>query len=689
MPVLITYGSYAFTTTGRAQYARKDTYEADAAGGRPHRRKTTWTIAQIFKEPSYADNAARYTALLTALKTTEQVLAIVDENGTTVASLRARPVDGDWPEQWGQHLAEVKVSFLTSEDLSATSDPFTATYTPMGGSAVTLANVTGFRTDLKTSRPSTAVFHRRETNCTATVQGKIRADPQATASVRRAWLLAQRAVIEGLDSMDGVLVFADFNSTVQVDAAAADIKDATDELEYTVSFSYRKFPSGDYAECEYSFAQSDDHVAHERTTTVRGKVRADDEAGAKAKADAMRDLAVATGRVLRKSEWDAQRLDGGDGTAFTEGCFTYDFRETLAGAASYKLSIASKDDLRSGAILISYSGTATAADSASALTAARAAGDGKHDIRLTSSETVETFSVEGSAAQFVQVTFAYEYLTKGTLYFAEVTSDLNRPTFGSAMQTVQGTATADTAAHAATLAQSFKPGGLLQRDAKESTETVYRGTGTGQVSQFSKVSFSYSFHLAAVSGSIQYAKKTAENIEAREITTSWTGSAWAADEASADALITALLSGATGRTGADERTSNWDKGASTVFVSRSFSLSRIVPMAAGDDDILAAECSLESTYSVDHAVITPIPFGTPHVQTGCGITPGLIVVTGSVTALTAASAQTWGRAKEPGTGYPDPQREKLGTVFYPMTGTSVKAYRFDFTYSARFPDLVR
>ena len=111
-------------------------------------------------------------------------------------------------------------------------------------------------------------------------------------------------------------------------------------------------------------------------------------------------------------------------------------------------------------------------------------------------------------------------------------------------------------AHATTLAQSFEPGGLLQRDARESTETVYRGISTGQVSQFSKVSFSYSFHLAAVSGSIQYAPKSAENIEAREITTSW-----AADEASADALITALLSGATGRAGTDERTSNWDKGA--------------------------------------------------------------------------------------------------------------------------------
>ena len=681
MPVSIKYGAYAFTTTGRAQYARKDTYEADAPGGRPQRRRTVWTIAQIFQEPSYADNAARYRALLTALQTTEAVLAIVDENGTTVASLRARPLDGDWPEQWGQHLAEVKVSFATSEDLAKDpTDIFTATYTPTGGAAVTLVNVTGFRTDLKSDRFSTAVPNRRETNCLISLQGKIRADPQQSVGMRRTELLRQRGLIDWLDSKSGVLKFADFSETVRVDSAVAELKDAADELEYSISASYRKFPSGDYAEAEYSFTQTDDPTSHERTTSVQGKVRADDEAGAKTKAEALRDLAAAGGGQLRKSQWGAQRIDGQDGTAFTEGSFSYEYRELLATTgASWKLTVTSKDDLKSGAVQKSYTGSATAATSAAALKAARDAGDGKHTIRLTSSEAVETVNIDGKE-QFVQVSFAYEYLTKGALSFAEVNSDTSIPTFGSSVGTVQGTATAATEAAALVLARGFKLSGLLLRDSKETVEKVHRGAG----SQFSKVSFAYAFHKPATSGSIQYAKKTAENTDTREITTSWSGTAWAANEATANALITALIAGHTGRSGGDERTSNWDKSAShTAFISRSFSLARISPMAAGDVSILSAESSVETTSSVNHAVITPIPFGTPHVQTNCGMTPGMRVVTGSCTAMDAATAQSWGRSQNLGGGYPDPSQEKLTTVYVPQSGTKVKAYRFDFTYSAR------
>ena len=178
------------------------------------------------------------------------------------------------------------------------------------------------------------------------------------------------------------------------------------------------------------------------------------------------------------------------------------------------------------------------------------------------------------------------------------------------------------------------------------------------------------------------------NTDTREITTTWSGTAWAANEAAANALITALITGHTGRSGGDERTTNWDKSPTrTEFISRSFTLTRISSMAAGDVSILSAESSEETTFSVNHAVITPIPFGTPHVQPNCGITPGLKVVTGSCTALDAATAQQWGRSKNPGGGYPDPSREKLTTVYMPQSGTTVRAYRFDFTYSKRYASL--
>ena len=55
----IQYGSYVFSTTGRAQFSRKDTYEAEAPGGRPHRHRTVWTVAHVFKELRVAAAALR------------------------------------------------------------------------------------------------------------------------------------------------------------------------------------------------------------------------------------------------------------------------------------------------------------------------------------------------------------------------------------------------------------------------------------------------------------------------------------------------------------------------------------------------------------------------------------------------------------------------------------------------------
>ncbi len=685
---LIQFGSYAFSATGRTWFGRKDAYQSDAPGGVPHRRVSTWTISQIFTEPSFADNAARYKALLTALKTTEDVLLIRDENGSEIFNQRVRVESGDLPEQWATNMSEVKVAFTSTDDLSATSNPFTATYTPTGGSAVTLAGVSGWKVSIKSDRPSTAVPNRRETNALAALTGRVRADASLTPANRRAYLLAQQAIINGLDSKEGVLVYGGFSATVRVDAADADIKDGTDELEYSLALSYRKFPTGDYAECEYTFSQVDDLAANERVTTVKGKIRADDEDGARAKMQDIVDL-FTTGRVLRKVGSDAQRMDGTDGQAFLELDFSVELRETLDLAESWDLTITTKDDLKTGQILITYAGSVTAVSAATALAKAEEIGDGKYPIRLTSTVTVATAVVQDGDEQFLKVTFSYEYLTKGSLLWAEVASDVNRETFGSSLQTINGFAVADTEAHAQTLARSFKPSGLLQRQDKESSSSVQRGSGMGVATQFVKIDFTYTFHLAAVSGSIKFSKLTSEDVDSREITTSWSGTAWATTEGAADDLITALLVGATGRRGKDERTTDTDRTGTSYFIQRTFSISMIGAMGHDGDDILKAEVSIETTYSIDHSVITPIPMGTPHVQTGCGITPATRVASGSITALTLSTARSWARANiiSGGSAQQEAPREKETVDYYPMSGASVKAYRVEFTYGARYANL--
>jgi hypothetical protein len=90
---------------------------------------------------------------------------------------------------------------------------------------------------------------------------------------------------------------------------------------------------------------------------------------------------------------------------------------------------------------------------------------------------------------------------------------------------------------------------------------------------------------------------------------------------------------------------------------------------------------------VNNTVITPIPGGTPNVQTNTGIVPASRVVSGSITALSETTALNWARGKQASGGYDDPARERMQTVFHPMSGTSVKCIRLDFSYPRRYAQL--
>jgi len=689
MSAVLKFNDYEFSTTGRPQYGQAMTYSGATEGGARDRRTATWTIDQWFLEPSFADNEARYRALLAALNAGEGVLYIADEHGSVLVNQRVRVAANDLPAQWGQNIKEVKVTFTATEEITGAS-PFSATYTPVGSAtALVLPNVSSFKETIRSDRLNSALPNRRETLGLVLMSGRLRPGAALDPTQRRTFLLGKKAELEAInDSKSGTLVFGEYSKEVRIDTLEADVSDGTDELSWSLTASYRRFPSGDYAEAEYEISTSDDEEARQRTTSVRGTIRADDLAGAEAKAQSIREQYAAQAGVLKKSESTHRHSDGTDGATFVELSFLFDFRAPLAGAASYKLTITSKDDRRSGQVAITYSGSATAADTASALAKARDLGLGKHPIQLNGTETISTVGTAGGAEEVQEVAFSYEYLTKGEALFAEVTSERERATFGTSSQNVSGTAVAATQALAETLARSFKPTGLLLRSDRESVESIHlTAAGPGGVSQFVKVTFAYSYHLAKTGGSIQFARRTSEDVERRELTTNWSGTAWASSEAAADALIDGIIAGAPGRKGVNERTSNYDSSTQTAFISRSFNVSRITPMAASGDDILLAEFSIEKTFSVNRAVITPIPYGVPHVQPNVGVSPGSIVVSGSITALNLATARTWARTKQPAGGYADEPRERESYLLTPFSGTQVNAHRFEFTYFMRYPVL--
>jgi hypothetical protein len=682
----VQYGAYVFSTTGRPQYGARRRYESDVPNTPATRATVTYTVQHIFVEDTFADNQARFRALKEALLVAEGVLFITDENGTELVNQLVRVEDSDLPAQWGQHVTEVTVSFSATEALDGSS-AVDAAYTPTGGALIPLPYVLNWRESIKAERYAIQVNNRKESVGNVSASGRVRSDPALDSDARRAYLQGVEQSIKAIvDSKDGTLAWGTFSKVVRVDTVDTDLHDGSDYLDWSIACSYQRYPNGAYAEADLTVATKDDLEKRERQTSVHGTVRANTRAAAVVKTDEM--IAIyATGRTLKGREVTDHDVDGVDGSTWIEMNFSVDFRETLSSAAeSYTLTIADKDDLKAGQLITTYSGKVVAETASAAITKARVLGNGKYPMRISANEVVNTTSVSGDE-YFVEVTFSYEYMRKGALAYAEVTSDVDKQTFGSNTTTTSGYTVAPTYAAAIALARSFKPGTGLLRSEKETSSVL----DAGVTAQHNRVDFSYVFHAVKSAGSIQYQVKTSNDYRQGEATLSYTGTAWSDTEANADALINALVvdlpSLAT-----DERTSSFDKGGVNAFISRQFSISFVNSLAGssyqfGTDGIKEATYSLETTYSIQATVITPIPYGVPHVQTNVGLTPGMQVATGTITAISAAAAKAWARGKIPAGGYLDPPREKLDEVYLPGSSSVIKHFRLDFTYAKRSASL--
>lgn len=691
MPARLYYQDFEFTAGGaRPWLGQRRTY-LDEGGGPARKMQVEFTVKVQFHEGDFSGNQARYLELREALAAApEGVLRYDDENGQTVVNARVRVAADELPEQWGQHMLEVSVGFRAVELLGEA--PETAmTYAAVAGSTVTLPGVARFTENIQANRYSTQVPNRRETVGVVSAGGVVRADPQLPYAQRVLFLTSKKAELDAaIDSKHGDLTFAGFSERVRVDSFACDLGDGSEELRWSLQASYLRFPAGVYAEAEFVVTTRDGYTASERIVSVRGKVRASDENGAAAKVASI-EATYSQGRQIQTKETGVPRWDGVDGAAFVEMEFTLEFRQTI-DVVSYQLQISTRRDARSALTTISYGGTVTATTATAALAQARTLGDAKHPVQMTATETIESTGVAGQEL-FVRVTFSYEYATQitgGT--YAEVTMEADRATFGANTQTISGFAVAVTKGEAETMARGFKLGAsAMLRQERESSDTVQRGTN----GLFSRLSFSYTYHLDAVAGSITYARKVSEDLRTREVTTSYTGTAYGDTEAAANGLINALVQGETARRLQNERESHFDRtaapspGGITKFMHRTFSITFVGVMAAGADDILEAEFSMEIIPSVQKAILTEIPFGTPHVQTACGLTVGYQRASGRVTALTENSARAWARQRQPSGGHMTggDDRERMSYRFLPMSGTTIQTRTCDFDYSRAYPNM--
>lgn len=684
MKASVSYNGYAFDATGRAWLSQKATYESDSPGAPARRKKNTLVVQHIFREQSYADNQARYLELKAALAVPEGVFVLKDENGAEILRTMVKVEDSDLPAEWGQYKQDVNITFSYYEIIGTAEDQggLSALYTPTGSGPIQFPGIGQVKEEIRPERfDQVSVPNRSNTMSSVTIQGKVMANPALLPDERKTFLQGiEGSLKSSADFKDGVFVFGAFTKPGFISALSTDLKDDLLSLEYSATFTYRRFPGGDYAEAIYQVSVSTDWARMVAATSVRGTVKASAEAAAQSRTDQIK-AQFGAGKTLQREDAENRRAWGTDGSTWIDRNFAMEFTVPLdVNGKSWNITITTKENTQEGTNTITYSGSVRAKNSSLALAKARDLGANKHPIRVSSSEALSSAANNDAAEVFQECTFSYDYTVKGTWIAASITNEVVSDGFSTWAQTVSGSVTASDLAAAQTVAHGYKIVGLMVKSLRE-TDAKVRVAGT---SLFTKMDFSYSYHVVRTDGAIRYQAKTARDYKARRKTTTVTGEAWAENESSAEALITAVLPANVGHIVGDERANNFEKHGTTVFISRSFSASYENSFAADGDDIIEATLTVRSVYSVDQAIITPIPFGQPHVQTNTGVTPGQRTCSGSITVLNQNTGLNWARSKAPSGGYPAPYQEDVQHVFVPFSGTEVQAYTVNFTHTHNY-----
>lgn len=697
MSATIAFGNYQFDASGTPQWGRRIEFEQQG-DGLPRIARSTYTIKQTFEEQSFADNEARIHLLNVAIQAGEGLLVIKDENGQDITRSVAKVRSHNVPESWRQYIAEVTLVLETRELVAATESD--ATFTPTGGTGIILPNIQEWKQATDTTRFNSERANRKEAIVSISSSGFVLADKALTLAVRRQALQQILTSFQVCNSKDGKLVYAGQENVVKVEKLDGDIADGSERLNWTLACTFKVFPlASGYAEADYTLSTRDEFESGRRIVNIRGNIRAETEQAGKTKAEALRQQYDIGNFISDHADLGDARLSGADGETWVDMTFDFQFSEPIPNVISYDLSVSTRVDVKSDDTIITYQGKVVADNSSDALTQARALGLGKYPLMLLSEEKFSSRkSPNETDERFIELNFSYEYQTKADWKYAEVSREVITDNFGESREVVTGNVAALTETDARNFAAVFKLSGRLMRDQRETigTRSGQGPDASGPTPQMTRFDFTYDYYLTPASVSVSYGREDRTDYGSSETSTTFSGVARGPSESACRDVITAIVgNGGGGRLAESSRTPTFEKqdqvstpgsaGAGNQLVSVAFS-DRFIGTPVGGPDILQAEFSVKTVFSVNKTVITTIPYGQPFIQSSVGFTPGLRTISGSVTARSQSTAQTWGRGKRSllGGGFEDPQEEDMTSVNAPFDALNVKQYRFSFTYSARF-----
>ena len=619
--------------------------------------------------PSRAAADTRLDDLVTALKPSGYVTLSQEVNEGQVTSETV--VDAE-DQSDGTSFTELNFNY---EFRDVTS--LTCRYTPSGGSYFDLGTV-----DEVADRYSVTLFdemrdQRKRAAGVISINGTwFLADGTTN---REAALTAKKQAFDAklLNGSSGLLVYGSIiNATVRILDFQSRINRLKNYISWSLTAHYTRFPNeADYCICEFRVGTRENKGEGTVIKTLSGRIGAPSNAIAVAKLARLRTEFIPSGYVLISESPDDVRIDSesggggstvgtGDGPGYIELGFNDEWQKTSGQTITWTLRRSDDDDVKSGFIRTTYSGTVQAyattqaAAFSAALATAQSLGDDKPDMMKVRSTVTENdrLTLTSGGNIFGTVEFNYEYQHKGTKIYTEVTAELANDVYGNDSINVSGYIAAPTYNDAYQIYLTEVRGNpdfedlLLINERKLEAEQRLNDGSTRLATQLDRFNFSFSVYSpkSAATNSAAYEIEISSNPQTHEKRTTVSGTVWSQDETSAngflDSLITAL--GLTGtRLPYSRKTRQMDgpriSGYATggVFTALEFTEAYLADLG-GEDGILESEVVMDLQHSGNRLVEHKLPDDASIVQF-VGTTIAQRTVQARCLGTTKAACDNW------------------------------------------------
>lgn len=616
-----------------------------------------------------------------------------------------------------------------------------------GGASIDLGHVEKWSQGYRAQRYLEVKNIRERASGGVSVSGEYVANMSQPVETRRAALQAKVASWEAeVNNKDGQLKYGPtanrfFDRKVRIDEFRSEIDKAVSRIKWSLSASYTIFPDEEnFAGADFRVNRSKDHESGDETLTFSGTIKATSDSIATAKLDTLREAMLTaegytTGQKL-KSDQDRHEISANDGDGFIELNFSETYRKRASDILNWKLTVNDDDDVTSGLLTRTYSGTVTAsgtdADTAYATARAKAEelGDNKHTFRMRARIGRSDRKTSASAdREFVTLDFSFEYRLKGSRVYIEVQGEVSEQVYGEKTERVSGFVVAADEATARTnytnqVRAAYNGTAIRGESTTASRQKIEAGTytsgtwgGTGTFAELQvRLDFNFEVFKPKANGtwSIKYGYKVAFDYSSNAKMVTIQGRVFGgADILDAvlnqtsgnplDSLITTLAPGGSRRS-SEREVDRENNSAASHDISVSFSETYEAKLTA-EAQILECELTEDIQYSGTRWQFKALP-DAPSVPQECGTEPGRRTVSGSVTATTEAAAMDWvkkshalsfysgiGGGAAPSARYEDPPNIRRKFDFLPLvdgtargSGVNVRVYIFDFTFTETLLD---